>query len=351
MIDTTTVIGLCTQHGFALAGVAPANKTKWATHFESWIHQGKQGEMQWLENNVSTRLDPSVLLEGAASIICVADRYGCTEETDLHHRHGRVARYARGNDYHKEMKRRLHHVCDALRELDGESSFRACVDTAPLLEREHAAAAGLGSIGKHTLLIEQGVGSWLLLGAIVTTANLDPTQHGGDFDPCGSCTCCIDACPTDAITPWSVDATACISYLTIEHRSSIDPKWHTSIGEWLFGCDICQEVCPHNQMTKRTTSAETHAAYQNRTPSLDVLDVLNWTEDDRREHFRGSPMKRAKLDMIRRNAAIVARNLLSKTDDLELREKLQSILDDENESEIVRMAAGSTDSGKKPIHP
>jgi len=249
------------------------------------------------------------------------------------------------------MKRRLHHVCDALRELDGESSFRACVDTAPLLEREHAAAAGLGSIGKHTLLIEQGVGSWLLLGAIVTTANLDPTQHGGDFDPCGSCTCCIDACPTDAITPWSVDATACISYLTIEHRSSIDPKWHASIGEWLFGCDICQEVCPHNQMTKRTTSAETHAAYQNRTPSLDVLDVLNWTEDDRREHFRGSPMKRAKLDMIRRNAAIVARNLLSKTDDLELREKLQSILDDENESEIVRMAAGSTDSGKKPIQP
>jgi epoxyqueuosine reductase len=260
----------------------------------------------------------------ADSVICVADRYGGGDDEQLPPRHGKIARYARGGDYHKVMKKRLHKVCDALRELDAESTFRACVDTAPLFEREFAAVAGLGAIGKNTLLIDQSVGSWLMLGAIVTTAKLEATSHDVEVDPCGSCTRCIDACPTDAITPWSVDASACISYLTIEHRSQIDQKFHKSIGEWIFGCDICQEVCPHNQQTEKTIAAQVHSDYVSTVSSLDLLEVLNWTEEDRRVVFRGSAMKRAKLDMMQRNAAIAARNYLAHTEDKALRDKITS---------------------------
>ena len=339
MLDTTQVVTLCKKHGFALAGVAAASPSKFSGEFESWLQAEKHGEMKWLTNNVSLRMDPANFVDGAKSVICVADRYGSGEDEPLLPRHGRVARYARGGDYHKVMKKRLHQVCDTLRESDQDSIFRACVDTAPLLEREYAQAAGLGAIGKHTLLIEQGVGSWLLLGAIVTTAVLQPTGTKTNVDPCSSCTACIDACPTDAITPWSVDATACISYLTIEHRSFIDSKWFSAIGDWIFGCDICQEVCPHNQPKEKNKSMQIHKQYLNGTSSLDLLEVLNWTEHDRRVHFRGSAMKRAKLDMIRRNAVIVARNLLTKVEDQELRKKLIDISLDENEEAIVRDAA------------
>ena len=341
MVDSEQVVAVCREHGFALAGVTDARESSWSTEFEQWLHAGKHGEMHWLAKNVSLRINPTKFVQGAVSVICVADRYAGAEDPALAPRHGKVARYARGGDYHKVMKKRLHKVCDALRELDEsqEHVFRTCVDTAPIFEREFAAAAGLGAIGKNTLLIDQSVGSWLMLGAIVTSAPLAPTNHEVDIDPCGSCTRCIDACPTGAITPWSVDASACISYLTIEHRTAIDPKWFSNIGEWIFGCDICQEVCPHNQQTEKTKSAEIDSVYESKTSSLDVLDVLNWTEDDRRKVFQGSAMKRAKLDMIRRNAVIVARNQLMKSDDVLLREKIISISKDEHESEIVRAAA------------
>ncbi|MBC8522344.1 tRNA epoxyqueuosine(34) reductase QueG [PVC group bacterium] len=341
MVHTQQVIALCKEHGFALVGVCDAQKSKWSTEFEQWLQAEKHGEMKWLENNVELRVDPAEFVLGAESVVCVADRYATSEAEPVKLGHGKIARYARGQDYHKVMKKRLHKVCDALRELDETQKhiFRGCVDTAPLFEREFAANAGLGAIGKHTLLIDQGVGSWLMLGAIVTTAPLEPTNNSAAVDPCGSCTRCIDACPTDAITPWSVDATACISYLTIEHRSAIDPKWFSSIGDWIFGCDICQEVCPHNYQTEKTKATKINSAYESNRSFLDLLAVLNWTEDDRRDAFRGSAMKRARLNMIRRNAVIVARNQLSKCDDKELIEKIATISKDENESEIVRDAA------------
>ena len=342
MLNTKQVVSLCKEHGFSLVGVADARKSKWSTEFEQWLHGGKHGEMAWLANNVSLRLDPTLFVEGARSVICVADRYGGAEDEPLPPRHGRIARYARGGDYHKVMKKRLHTVCDVLRAIDESFFFRACVDTAPLFEREFAAASGIGAIGKHTLLIDQSVGSWLMLGAIVTTVPLEPTGDNIEIDPCGSCTRCIDACPTDAITPWSVDARACISYLTIEHRNQIEPKWFEGIGEWLFGCDICQEVCPHNQQTEKTKVAEVRSEYKSNTVSLDLLEVLNWTEDDRRSAIRSSAMKRAKLDMFRRNAVIVAGNLLSKTQDKELHNKLVAIAQDTEEAEIVRAAAKET---------
>ncbi|MBC8309953.1 MAG: tRNA epoxyqueuosine(34) reductase QueG [Phycisphaerales bacterium] len=323
-LDASSIVELCYSADFALAGVTSAKRSSHDVALEQWLVDGKHGEMEWMNRNVDVRLDSRNILEGAKSVICVADRYSKLEELPLQEGHGLVARYARGKDYHKEMKRRLHRVCDILQEHFPSEKFRACVDTAPLLEREYGERSGIGAIGKHTLLLEQGVGSWMLLGCIVTTADISPIHHVQE-DPCSTCTQCIDACPTDAITPWSVDARRCISYLTIEHRTAIDPELFSSIGKWLFGCDICQEVCPHNQKTQKGDIAPIHEAYSPKFNSLDVLELLGWDEEQRREAFSGSSMKRAKLGMMRRNAVIVAGNLLAVTPNEELLSALQMI--------------------------
>jgi epoxyqueuosine reductase len=236
------------------------------------------------------------------------------------------------------IRRRLHALADELRDRFPGETFRVCVDTAPLLEREYAQRAGIGAVGKHTLIIERGVGSYLLLGEIVTTLELQPGEPA-TADPCGTCTRCIEACPTDAITPWSVDATKCISYLTIEHRSAIDERYHEPMGDWIFGCDICQEVCPHNQPTERTRAARSHEAYEPRRSGFDLLEVLNWSEQDRIRAFTKSAMKRVKLWMMKRNALIVAGNVLCERDVPELRERIEQIAGDDTEQEIVRSTA------------
>ncbi|MBC8421660.1 tRNA epoxyqueuosine(34) reductase QueG [bacterium] len=335
--DSNVVTECCLSQDFALVGITGARPTRFNHELDSWLKEGKQGEMDWMNRNVNIRKDPRQLLEGANSVVCVADRYSILKEGPLKHVEGRIARYARGKDYHKIMKERLHEVCDKLKEIAPKESFRACVDTAPVLEREFASSAGLGSIGKHTLLIEQGVGSWLLLGVIVTTAKLTPTELV-EQDPCATCTRCIDACPTDAITPWSVDARKCVSYLTIEHRTEIDPKFFSGIGEWMFGCDICQEVCPHNQPNEKGAEKSVHDAYSPTLSSLNVLDVLLWNEEARRNAFRSSSMKRAKLGMMRRNAVIVAGNLLKRKYDTELLTALKTIAAGD-EDEMVRNTA------------
>lgn len=336
-MESHAIIDLCLSQGFALAGIANANASHHESFLEEWLAHGKQGEMEWMNRNVDLRLDPRKLLDGAKSVICVADRYGELQEPPLQKGHGRIARYARGNDYHKVMKKRLYEVCDILRQHYPKETFRACVDTAPLLEREFASRAGLGAIGKHTLLIEQGIGSWLLLGAIVTTAQFSPTSSQ-EQDPCGTCTRCIDACPTEAITPWSVDARKCVSYLTIEHRTEVESVFFSGVGDWLFGCDICQEVCPHNQPTDKGVIAPQHDAYTPIHDSLDVLDVLRWDENTRQEYFQGSAMKRAKLGMMRRNAVIVAGNILEIEPDKTLLDALRHIARGD-EDEMVRKTA------------
>ncbi len=337
-LDSNVVTDLCESHGFALSGVSATTRSTHDVELLQWLADEKQGEMEWMQRNVEVRLDPRNLVENAKSIICVADRYGSLETEELIAFGGKIARYAQGADYHKVMKKRLHAVCDALREQFPEEVFRACVDTAPLLEREFAQRAGLGAVGKHTLLIEQGIGSWLLLGAIVTTAEIAPLTSSLS-DPCSGCSRCIDACPTDAISPWEVDARKCISYLTIEHRTAIDPQFYPKMGRWLFGCDVCQEVCPHNQPSVRSSRALLHEVYAPRFGAFDVLDVLHWDEDARREHVSGSSMKRAKLGMLRRNAVIVAGNILAENPHPELLAKLQEIAHDNTEDPLVARTA------------
>jgi len=315
---------------FALVGFCDAEPSAHQEHFEAWFKAGRHGSMEWLANHKEVRVDPAKLLPGAKSIILVGDLYAQRGDDDAEHelpqRAGRIARYARGKDYHGVIKRRLHALADRLKHRFPKENFRAFVDTAPIMEREHAARAGMGWIGKHTLLIHPEVGSYMLLGGILSTLHIEkPAGQEAVEDHCGTCTRCIDACPTNAITPYSVNAARCISELTIERRTPIPEQYHEPIGDWLFGCDICQEVCPHNsERPEGVEQRDILGAYKPRRRAFDVLEVLNWTEDDRREAFQTSAMKRAKLDMMQRNALIVAKNLLKKKDDPELRAAVEA---------------------------
>ncbi|MFU8830156.1 MAG: tRNA epoxyqueuosine(34) reductase QueG, partial [Phycisphaerales bacterium] len=327
MIVGDRLCELARGHGFALAGVAPASPSAHGEHVREWLASGKHGEMNWLGEHVDQRLDPAVMVPGARSVLLVGELYATRNDGADEQRAGvgRIARYARGRDYHKGMRKRLIALADAAREEFGLGEgdvLRAFVDTAPVLEREHAARAGIGWVGKHTLLIHPEKGSWFFLGGLISTVEISvPGEQRVVADHCGTCTRCIEACPTDAITAHEVDATRCISYLTIEHRSAIDPGFHESIGDWLYGCDICQEVCPHNSEREGRDVGEVNPALRARCTDLDaehgrapdgsgfdLLKVLGWSEDDRREAFQSSAMKRAKLDMMKRNALIVLTN-------------------------------------------
>jgi len=295
--------------GFDLVGVAPAAASQYRDYLRRWLDEGQAGSMGYLHHRFDERTDPAAYVPGARSVICVAINYHVPLEPvapDDPARRGRVARYALGDDYHDLIKSRLHALADWIRAEFPEAQTRAAVDTAPVMEKELAARAGVGWVGKNTCLLNAEAGSWLLLGEVITTLPLAPDAPATDH--CGTCTRCIDACPTAAITaPYQLDARRCISYLTIEHRDEIAPDLREQIGDWLYGCDVCQDVCPHN----RKAPAATDPALQPRflTGTLDVDEVLQWTDDQYRTALRGSAMKRVKLPVFKRNAEIVAENL------------------------------------------
>jgi epoxyqueuosine reductase len=378
--DSQRVLELARELGFGLVGIASAEPSGHAESVRQWIADGRHGEMGYLENHLDVRLDPGKLLEGARSVICVADLYPAetVDKASGPAPHGKIARYAYGDDYHKTIKKRLHKLADVLALEHPAEKFRSTVDTAPILERDYAAVAGLGWIGKHTLLIHPQLGSYMLLGTVVTTLELMTSEEAGypaptvsATDHCGTCTRCIDACPTQCISTEapSVDATRCISYLTLEHRSEIDPGLHPLMGDWIAGCDVCQEVCPHNRdrgsvivdpgtqaasakdagteddsvatSRSRFSPPPIHAAYTPRPPApgLSLLEILSWSEEDRRATFKGSALKRIKLGMFKRNALISAGNYLNEHDDAELRRRVIQVADDETEPELVRVTA------------
>ncbi len=379
MVDADPILELCRELGFANAGIADIAPSKWARELTEWLAAGKHGSMAWLEENLALRLNPSGLLAGARSAIMVADLYtarSAAADPLLEPGHGRIARYARGRDYHTVLKKRLHALADRLREQHAGHEFRAFTDTAPVLERELAERAGLGWVGKHTLLIHPRIGSYFFLGGLLTTLPIGGptvregalTVHGAEDglphgrashpDHCGTCTRCIDACPTQAITPYSVDASRCIAYLTIEHRGEIHPELHAPIGDNLFGCDICQEVCPHNRGIDIPAGASAASAnstlvppsrkapmpfanpsYKSRLTSLPLLDILSWSPDDRSREFQSSALKRATLAMMKRNAVIVAGNLLRGDPSAALRIRIEQLATDAAEPEVVRTTA------------
>ncbi len=305
------------------------------------------GEMGYLDEHRELRANPAGILEGAGCALMVGDLYaGRDDHLDdpLEPGHGRIARYARGRDYHKLIKKRLVGLLLELQREHPEAQFKAFVDTAPVPERELAQRAGIGWVGKHTLIINPKLGSYMFLGGILMTLDAaNPPENQPVSDHCGTCTRCIDACPTRAITPHRVDARACISYLTIEHRGEIDPELASKMGDWIYGCDICQEVCPHNSTRPSDRlPAQSNPAYRSARSGFDLLEVLGWDEAARRDAFVGSAMKRAKLGMMQRNAAIVAANQAKQLDDRSKRaivDQLRRLSGDANADLHARSAA------------
>jgi len=350
---------LAKAQGFALCGIASAEASAYADELNRWLSEGKHGEMHYLADHADIRADPGKLVEGAANVIVVADAYHPHAESQVRSGKplGRVAKYAWGDDYHKVLKKRLHAVCNALEAQYPGYTYRATTDTAPIAERELATRAGLGWTGKHTLMIHPRFGSYFLLGTVVTTLPMQTSELAGFPAPlgsptghCGGCTRCIDACPTDAIAQegYSVDARKCISYLTLEHRGEIDEQYHEPMGDWLAGCDICQEACPHNQ--RRSSLAgqdndplQVHARYtpHDYAQGFDLLEVLNWTAEDRQQAFIGSALKRIKLEMMQRNALIAAGNHLRDHDHPALRERVIELAHADNHPPLVRDTARS----------
>ncbi len=262
--------------------------------------------MQWMANNFEKRIDPARLVEGARSVVSVIHNYYQNVELPDDPATGRISRYALNDDYHDVVKDRLRELYawlgDRLPDLEG----RAFVDSAPVMDKVWAQRSGLGWIGKHTNLINRDLGSFFFIGELIVTAEL--ADDGPIPDYCGNCTRCIEACPTDAIyRPYAVDASRCISYLTIEHRSDDIPReLARRHGNWIFGCDICQDVCPWNKFARQTTDPHYHAR-----EGFVGTYLTEWMEldlDGFRKTFRDSPVKRARYDGFRRNVRIASEN-------------------------------------------
>jgi len=294
--------------GFDLAGVASCGEAPGAPRLRAWVHEGFHGEMSWMATTATVREDPRHLLPDCRSILAVAMSY----HTDLPRSvepqpPGTVwiSRYAWGRDYHRLLKKGLIRLGRWLEAYTGGCSWRACVDTAPVLERDWAARAGLGWIGKNTCLINRRMGSELFLGLLLTSVELLPdtpaTAH------CGRCTACMDACPTGALVePGLLDARRCIAYLTVEHRRPIAPGLAAAMGRNVAGCDICQEVCPWTRRAPVTPHEAFLPAPHRFRPSLDALETLG--ETGWKAWRRGSPLGRIPWKAFRRNLEIARRN-------------------------------------------
>lgn len=305
--------------GFDLVGVTALALSGYGAFFDEWLARGYAGEMTYLSHpdTVAKRRDPRRILgETCAENICSAVVVGLNYyqvEPDAacaasDGPRGRVARYAWGDDYHELMWARLRDLATFVEANVGRPvAHRAYVDTGPVLERELAARAGLGWIGKNTMLINQGLGSWLFLGELLLDLELeiDPPFAA---DHCGTCTRCIEACPTNCILPERVlDASNCISYLTIELKSAeMPPELRPRIGDWLFGCDVCQEVCPWNRFAR--PSHESAFRPRPGLPNLNLIELFALDDVGFRRRFGGSPIKRAKRGGLQRNAAVALEN-------------------------------------------
>lgn len=301
--------------GFDLVGIAPAEPSRYRDYLRQWLDGGQAGSMEYLARRFNERTDPATYVPDAASVICVAMNYHVPLEPvppEEKKHHGRIARYALGEDYHEVIKRRLWKLADWLREAVPGAVTRPCVDTAPVMEKELAARAGIGWIGKNTCVIDPAIGSWLLLGEIITSVSLPVDEPA--VDRCGTCRRCLDACPTGAFTgAYQLDARRCISYLTIEHPDPIPAEFHSQLGEWLFGCDICQDVCPWNRKAPTTTDPALQPRFP--TGTVDLRQLLAWRQGEYSPYLSGSALKRVKLPVLQRTARLIARNLENQTDD------------------------------------
>jgi len=293
--------------GFHLCGVCPAVGATGMAKFDAWLAAGYAGQMHYLGERRKAYEHPQNVLEGVRSLVMLAMPYATVAPDAIASGKGRVSRYAwSGVDYHDLVRTRLHALADYLRTLVPESLTRGVVDTAPLLEREFAQLAGLGWIGKNALLLSKHAGSYFFLAALLTDQTLlYDTPHTTDH--CGTCTACLDACPTGAfVEPYLLDATRCISYLTIELQDAIPTELRPGMDDWVFGCDVCQDVCPWNHDSP--TSKETVFSPDPNLHPLELTQLFDLGEQDFRARFRKTPLWRSHRRGLLRNAAIVLGN-------------------------------------------
>jgi epoxyqueuosine reductase len=292
------------QLGFDFCGIAKAEfLSEEAPRLEEWLNQGYQGKMHYLENYFDIRLDPTKLMDGAKSVVTLLYNYYPSEDLASPDSYN-IAKYAYGKDYHFVIKKKLRSLLDQVREEVGDIHGRAFVDSAPILERVWAEKSGLGWIGKNSLLLNKQRGSFFFIAILLLDIELNYDHPVADH--CGTCTRCLDACPTDAIVqPYVVDGSKCISYFTIELKEEIPTEVQGKFGDWIFGCDICQDVCPWNRHSQPHQEPEFEPH-----PDLATMKKRDWeelTDEVFRKVFKKSAVKRAKFTGLKRNIRFVSK--------------------------------------------
>ncbi len=294
--------------GFDLVGIAPATEADGFERLSDWLARGFAGEMAYMQRHAEARRHPSAVLHDVRSVVMVAMNYAPAELPPGGNNNpvARIARYALGADYHDVLRTRLNRLLSLVQEEAPGCLGRGVVDTAPLLERDFARRAGLGWFGKNTMLIDRHLGSYFFLGALLLDLELQPdaahtTSH------CGKCTACLEACPTAAFPePGVLDSRRCLSYLTIELKGSVPEEFRPAMTDWLFGCDICQEVCPWNR--KAPGGREPAFAPRPDLVALDPVEVLSLSEEEFRRRFRDTALSRTKRRGLVRNAVLIVGN-------------------------------------------
>ncbi len=292
--------------GFQDVGITGVTLTEQSKHLQDWLANNFHGEMSYMERHKDKRSQPQLLLPGTISVISVRMDYLVSTPTNLSPEFASVSSYARGRDYHKMMRKRLAKLAKKIQEQLCEHNHRAFVDSAPILERGLAEQSGIGWVGKNTMLISRKAGSWFFLGEIYTTLPLDkPANKIKNY--CGSCQSCLDKCPTNAfVEPYVLDARRCISYLTIEYKGVIPLELRSLMKNHIFGCDVCQQVCPWNKFAKFTT--EPDFLPRNGLDKAKLISLFAWSNEEFLTKTEGSPIRRTGYECWLRNIAVALGN-------------------------------------------
>ncbi len=294
------IIQFAKEAGFDLVGFSPVETLEIESNrLERWLEDGKHAGMHYMERNIEKRRDVRELLPDAQSVISLGLNYYSDRQHESQNGYGKISRYAWGKDYHLIIWDKLTEIIERIKEIDPAFAAISYVDTGPVMDKVWAVKGGLGWMGKHTNVINPEIGSWFFIANIICNHSFD--ESFTITDHCGTCTACIDACPTNALTPYNLDARRCISYLTIENKGEISPEFSGRMEYWLFGCDICQDVCPWNKRFSSATNVVEFISAKS-TTSLNLDVVLDMSQEEFKSKFAESPILRTKLSGLQRNA-------------------------------------------------